>query len=226
MYPLAACRPKMVQGGVVAPVYKLQYDTYSLVGLSDNDEILAFPNAGTLGAAADLAKHTTGPLYKTGGPNGQPYMAFTSDFLVSSAFTLQAQPVRIFAVAKFNATGTKVVFSGIANDSGLIALLSDNIIIFAYAGVPLYGSGNDDAWHVFEIVANGASSQYILDGVEIVAGDAGTNGINGLTFGSNYDFSDPLTGQMASYRVIQGSAALNEAVATAARTDLQTIYDL
>lgn len=62
------------------PSWKLWVETDQLVGFANNDPVAAWANAGNGGTNYDLAQTTSAkkPLYKTGGPNGKPYLNFNN----------------------------------------------------------------------------------------------------------------------------------------------------
>lgn len=111
------------------------------------------------------------------------------DFLKSALLgSPLSQPTTIFAVAKNTDTlgSNRQIISGqtdltrqvVYNDGG-----NDSI----YAGSVLGAAGTVEEWHVWTAIFDGASSILRIDGVQVAAGNAGAQGLDGFVLGSNFD---------------------------------------
>lgn len=113
--------------------------------------------------------------------NSRPAIDFDgSNDSLSATFTL-SQPVRIFCVGNFRATGTQTqLFDGNATNSMRLYVSGVNQLAL-FAGATLSATvASITGWFVYECVFNGASSSLIIDGTTLASGNAGSNVAGGL----------------------------------------------
>ena len=128
---------------------------------------------------------TKQPSRNTTSPTGKTTVAFSSaraDWLTSAVIT-QAQPVTVFAHARYSNVDTSNHQIQGNEGAGVPVLYTDSGVWKMYAGTPLSSVTTDDAsWHYFTAVYNGASSSLRLDGSQIASGDAGSSGWSGQSW--------------------------------------------
>jgi hypothetical protein len=103
------------------------------------------------------------------------------------SFTLaDTQPFTKIILARTFSLASGLTLMGSTSGStalSTIGITSGNFT--AYAGTNLAGSAADYGWHVFSVVYNGASSVFRIDGVEVAAGNPGSNTTAGIRHGAN-----------------------------------------
>lgn len=113
------------------------------------------------------------------------------DFLASALLgSALSQPTAIFVVAKNNDTvgSNRQIFSG-QSDFGRQVLYNDSNNDSIFAGTVLAAPGVMEEWHVWTAVFNGASSVLRIDGVQVAAGNAGPQNLDGFVLGCNFEFT-------------------------------------
>jgi len=155
---------------------------------------------GPFGDNVTMAVAANQPLYVASIQNGHAGMLFdgTSDYL-QGAFTVGGavnQPGGTFAVAQLDATVINNNVTAFINDGDDVVNrwflvksatgpLPDKWSIGA--AIELQGPNAADAnWKVWSALLNGAASQFWLNGVSEVAGNAGIAAIDGLTVGAPF----------------------------------------
>jgi lysophospholipase L1-like esterase len=161
---------------------------------ADSDPAPSYADAS--GNGRPLVQTTAGsrPLIRKGlGPNGSDELRFdgVNDYM-TLAYSL-VQPGEIWQILKMR--------SGVTSDYQMLwgrvgggsfeslgwASLSDVRVLILNAGNGI-DSGTDvelsDGYHVVRTVLNGASSRVEVDGVQVIAGDAGTNAIPSFELGA------------------------------------------
>lgn len=167
------------------------YDATEL-SLSDGDSVSTWSDQ--TGNGYDLTAGTA-PTYKTGIINGNPVVRFdgVDDFL-DVAFSTISQPNHIFIVVQYRSvdstsSGNQYTFdSDDSNNRELFRQFEGNWGIFA--GSNLFGSAADTSAHIGTALYNGSSSSLRIDGADDATGDAGADGLGGLTVGSSSSDSD------------------------------------
>lgn len=182
-YDISQCnkRPSSPAGGAILRVI-------STIGIT--------LNSGHVSAWADISGQSHNPVQVTpgfqpllngsGGPLGGPCVTYDGvDDLLQIAFTLP-QPCHVFIVSKHLVDGTAgTVFDGATSNAMRFARGSTNVQKFSFAGgAQVFGSSTPLAWHVNDVVFNGASSSWSEDGVQKGSGNAGSTSGAGVTFGS------------------------------------------
>jgi hypothetical protein len=184
-------------------------DAVQITGQSDNTLLSSWPTMVNSPTWSFQQSGTFRPTYysTTAGKtvNGHPAVWFSGAqaMFVTPVQSSIAQPVTLLCVAGLASTaGTQVIFD---SDSGTAAILLEltgsNWV--ANAGSALTGPAADTNAHLFAIVANGASSQLIVDG-------AATNGALGaqsciyLTTGFNRLGANPMTGFICELALYTG----------------------
>ena len=67
------------------------------------------------------------------------------------------------------------------------------------------GGTTDTDPHILRFLFNGASSTLHVDGVGVISGNSGAEGIAGFTVGNNYPFTGNFTGAIAEVIVVDGT---------------------
>ncbi len=125
--------------------------------------------------------------YKTGGPNGVPYLRGASAgalyLQVASGLLALAQPSTIFAVYRKYSGGAYVYDSALG--SARNALLDNAGAEDMFAGAELTGGTTNSNWRISTAQFYGIASKLRIDGVQVASGDAGTASMDGITIGHN-----------------------------------------
>lgn len=174
---------------------------------SVNDPVGAWADKSATGADLLQATADARASYQTDGV--QFDSTGTNDFLRSAAITEKAQPNMLFIVASTDGPGsTQTVLDGIS--SGKRHLIrydgSSGTIFTANAGANL----TTPAGQVFTspiilaVVFNGASSAVYRNSLLVASGNAGTQGLTGLTVGDNYAGSSLYGGKVKEMLAVNG----------------------
>ena len=131
--------------------------------------------------------------------NGHPVVRCDGiDDFLQGAFTTGGamnQPYTMILVAKLDTVSvddgnTRFVIDG--DDAVNYFRVGQNGVVnpdawYFTTGAQLVGNASDDDWNIWTILANGAASQFWINGISEAAGAAGANAIDGLTVGSKAD---------------------------------------
>jgi hypothetical protein len=135
------------------------------------------------------------PLYVASLQNGRPGMRLDgSNHYLQGAFTnggALSQPFNVFVVAKLDAAAVNddninILVDGLGVQR--IALYERNAspdVWTMYAGSVMSGGSSDGNWNVWSGLANGASSQFWINGSSEGTGDAGNDTPDGFTVGAD-----------------------------------------
>lgn len=209
--PQAAFTPASIPG------LKLWLDASRITGLVDGDPVATWNDLSGLGNHATQGTGSKRPTYKTGIQNGKPVVRFdgVDDFMAAPCAL--TQPDTVFMVAKnLGSTSAKDFLDGASTGGRQLFRVASAITVLVYAGgtgfTPAAVPGN---WNVYAIRWNGASSILNINGGSDLTGDAGTNNVNGQTFGAstsgvselaNFDMAE-FIGYQASLSAVQVAAA-------------------
>lgn len=108
---------------------------------------------------------------------------------ITASTATSAQPAYYFTVIRMKTTGgPQNIFDNISGGSGRNVLGDNGSGSWRmYGGSILDGGTQDTARHVLIATYNGASSDLSVDGVSVVSGNAGTNGLDSLKLGFSTD---------------------------------------
>jgi len=174
----------------VAPPAPPTIDTTNLVArfaaralnLSAGSAVTSWPVLeGSAGGSFTIAG---APTYRTAGSVQYVETDGVDDAL--SFVSARTQPFTTVIVARtFSLTSGLTMFGSTSGSTALstIGVTSGNFV--AYAGSNLTGTAADYGWHVFSVAFNGASSVFRIDGVQVAAGNPGTNTSAGVRHGAN-----------------------------------------
>ena len=158
-----------------------RYDATELP-LSDGNSVTTWTDE--TGNGFDLTAGAA-PTYVASGINGNPSVRFdgVDDFL-DVAFSTITQPFTVFIVfdAAADSTLSRILFRESGDTFALSSDASNNIGLFA--GDSITG-GSVGSPTIVSGLPNGTSSVLRQDGTQVASGDARTNGLNGLTVGSD-----------------------------------------
>lgn len=183
------------------------------------------------GAFPNLAQATSGnkPKYKSGAANGQPALLFdgTNDFMQTSSFAAESQPITVFVVAKRNASGSdnylldgigvsnRLVVEHIGSTGKLEANAGSSITSFADFGTD---------WFVAQVVFDGASSKIWINDLPAASGNVGAGTLTGITLGASYVPNTYWNGYWAETIYFDGTLSTDDAYTV--RRALQAKYKI
>jgi hypothetical protein len=149
------------------------------------------------------------PIFKTGIINGQSIIRFDGvDDSLTASVAVTAQPDTVFLFARLSPTAAVFAFdesTGSANRQYMTCQAAGNISFYAGTDIPEpAGTDHRGAFHLFKLIYNGASSSVSVDGVQVVAGNAGANGMNIPIFGAGNGASLPCACDIAEICVFSG----------------------
>lgn len=185
---------------------------FEALGLSDSDPVSSWPDE----AATHDASQATGtrqPIYRASvaALNGQPGIEFdtSDDYLQTAAFTEISQPHTIVSVVRFTTTGQSrgtgaVAHHGIASGKRAALFQSGAGNMGISAGTAITGGGQDTLAHLY-IAEYGATDTLAEDGTTIISGDAGAEGLTGLTLGAGFNIANFLGGYLAFLGLYDGT---------------------
>ena len=163
-----------------------QYDATAL-SLSDDDSVETWVDES--GNGHDLTSGTS-PTYKTDVINGKPVVRFdgVGEFL-DVAFSELPQPVTVFMVAVVRDTGVNDLFdSETSTDFKFHTDNDDSYAFFAGGDSNINGSTADiNSAEIQTLLADGSDTEFRINGVQDASGNAGGDGLNGLTVGAGKD---------------------------------------
>lgn len=157
------------------------------------------------------------PLYVASAQNGHAGMSFDGvNQYLQGAYTTGgalSQPVSIFAVAQLDAGSVNdgVTYNLIHGDDGVNRIILRQHTPPApdawaiYAGVFLIGGASDANWNVWAVLANGATSEFWINGTSEAAGDTGAGNPDGITIGADNAGNSPWKGHAVSVVVCDPS---------------------
>lgn len=195
---MGAIKPKVSGGGGgydpasdASVVEWLRADT---LGLSHGDSMTNWP-AAIGGDASEVTNIYNLPSFLTNQINGLPAVSWNTGGSPVE-FKLQfpapiTQPLRVWVVGKLGNTDTawQPLFDGYGAGEVAFGKTSGNIWVLSgnTSDQPL-GAASDDNWHIFEVVADGASSKVVIDGTTYtVPSSPGSNGMTGLSLNGYED---------------------------------------
>ena len=137
-----------------------------------------------------------------------------STYLQRASTPAVTQPNTIFMVVQTDvASGTLNFIDGSgASNRQLIRLRFSNWAM--WAGSFIQAGIGDTNPHIFRAVFDGSSSSLHVDAVSIVTGNAGANGLTGLTFGAAYTGGITLDGGIAEVIITNGILTADQIAAT------------
>lgn len=160
---------------------------------------------------AEQATDTKRPLLRTGanGIGGKACWAVdaTDDFLAETFGETISQPNTIYVVASFGSTATyRVAHGGIsltARHDVYATFTTGNLNMTA--GTDVDSGDAASGTQIISTIFSGASSTMRRNGVEILAGNANTQSMTGVTIGALYDGTLPLGGKIGFIGIRQGA---------------------
>lgn len=186
---------------------------FSTPAQADGDLVGGWLDQSGNGHHVTQANAAKKPDLRLAAQNSLPVLRFETSVknLLSSVWTATAQPDHIFCVAKASTTTAQrhaVDGRDFTHRRILGHIPSGGDKWWAFCGAGITGSIDDSDWHIFTLLANGASSVLRVDGADDVTGNAGANGLNGISIGSHYDqASNPWIGDVSEVLVYTPSLA-------------------
>lgn len=182
-YPFVAA-----QGDAIPPDSEDLHAWYDAteISASDGDAISTWPDES--GNGYDLTSGTA-PTYKASVINGNPVVRHDGvDDYLDVNWAAFAQPNHIFAVWRFQALDNNNITPVYHGENGnnrhtLGERDTDNWRIFSGSNVE--GGSKDTNNHISAALYDGANSYLRLEGGQVLSGDAGSEGMGGMTTGSN-----------------------------------------
>jgi hypothetical protein len=149
------------------------------------------------------------PIFHTAVINGRSVMRFdgVNDNVVAGA-VITSQPNTVFIFAKLNApTGVFLFDESTGSSNRQLVATQTGGVIQIYAGTAVTeaaGTDHTGAFHLFKFIFNGASGSASVDTVQVVTGNAGTNGMNSPIFGAGNAISAPMSCDIAEIVIFSG----------------------
>jgi len=166
------------------PDSDVNYDATKLTGFSDGDPIDTWPDEA---GANDLSQATASlqPTYQTGEINGKPIVRYDgADDFHRVSFSTVSQPFQHFVVYKHRSnTINRWLIDGASTPAFYYETDGSNRREM-FAGSAIKGSDDDTNPHILTTRFDGASSSFRIDGTTDASGNAGSNGLDGLTVGA------------------------------------------
>jgi hypothetical protein len=202
---------------------------------ADGDAIGTWPDSSGNGRNATQATAGAKPTLKTGIVNNQPVVRFDGGDYLDIASIAIDQPLSIFLVAvtrgnsaippltdyffdRTGAIGRVLVGRNLSGSNGNeYGLHAGTTLSFEDAAI-------DDAWSVWTHVVSGASSLIRTNGATRASGDAGSNNLSALRFGTDYSVMYGLVGDIAE--IIIYASALSDANRQAVERYLGAKYNI
>lgn len=183
---MSANQQAFTVSGIVGRSLWLKADA---LALNDGDAVGTW--ADSSGNARDAVQASAGnkPVFKTNILNGKPVVRFDGvnhQFLRTAAFSSVFTSTTIFIVGKGTGNGVTTRYIDGITSNHRQHMLYVTAKYWMTAGTDLNGGTADTNYHVIVSNFNGASSSIFVDGTSIVTGNAGTNGMDGATIGSDY----------------------------------------
>lgn len=159
-----------------------------------------------------------------GSLNGRRGVAFPgSAYLKAALPTTTNQPNEIVIVAQASvatADGWYLFDANGATNRQAVLVFGVTLIYDIFAGTEIFSTVTGaTAPIVARARFNGANSKLWINGVEVIAGNAGANALGGVTLGTRFSGTQPITGVMALAAITSGAnyAAAGDAIEAAAR---------
>ena len=166
------------------------------------------------------------PTLRTSVLGGKSVVRFdgANDFVRTASNGTFSQPSTFVVVAKLNGTGTqKFIIDGMnANRHALFREATDRW--YAFAGTVYDFAASDNAWNIFVITFNGASSKVWLNGGASFNGSTGAQTYAGVTIGAQSSDNSPMDGDVAE--VLAANSALSLTQINDYGNSLATFYGL
>jgi len=167
------------------------YDANNITGLDHNEVISQWDDDSGNNYHLSQSSPTVKPVYQTNVLNGLPgvYAAGAKGMSTGAVFGTLAQPNTIFVVFEDNGWdgGQDILIDGAGVSNRHKVWDDDKWKMNAGADVISSPIVNRDGQpHIMTAVFNGASSSVSLDGSSIIAGNAGTQALTGLSIFHSY----------------------------------------
>ena len=189
--PIASSAPVGPVGGML-----VWFKADAITGLSDNSGLATWLDSSGNGNTASQATGALQPTYytTTHSLNGLPVVWWTDATRYMTTSTLSTSPLStgtVFAVAAFNSSLGSYQYLMDGGDSThrwAMGTGIDNVGNMALgAGSTIEYPFLDGGSHVWTYLVNGASSAIRLDGWTIVTGNTGSDQLEAITLGNNYE---------------------------------------
>ena len=169
-----------------------RYDTTQL-SLNDGDAVSTWTDE--TGNGYDLTAGSA-PSYVASGLNGNPIVQFDgSGNYLDAAFTTVSQAFHIFIVVtqrRINTSSSERYMGSADSTNWTFQQLADADDVNMFAGSNFNNSGVADTnAHIYSCLYDGSNTTLRQDGTIIATGNAGTNGMDGLTLGTNNNGDNP-----------------------------------
>lgn len=203
---------RQVAGGNVLDNYtwEFRFEADSITGLSDNDPVATWPDLSGNGRDATQATPSDRPTYKTGIINGLPavrYPGGTDVRLATAAVSAISQPTTTFYIG-FGEAGARTHFDGIVSSAR--HTMYGPATTYMYAGGVISAGLSSQAFALWCIIWDGASSKVWRGGGSGITGDLGTHTLTGLTIGNRFANSESCGGDVAAVLFAAGSLAVTD----------------
>jgi hypothetical protein len=170
------------------------------------------------GKSNNIGQPTTAqqPICKDNVINGRPvtrYDGVDDNLFMSRATALTLQPNTIYLLAKINSTGTFVFDEGTGSANRQLFAMQAGGQVNIYAGTNITESGGANhggAFHLFKLIFNGAASKVFVDGVQVLTGNAGTNGMFSPIFGAGNGTTNASSQDLAETCIFSGLLSSND----------------
>ena len=153
--------------------------------LVDGDAVAQWDDVSGNARHATQATAAARPTFRKS--SGGTWVSFdgVDDYLATASWTDLSQPNDIFFVgAASNYSGSSIFLDGLdASHEHSVVLYASGPSWRLDGGTLLSGGTPSPSPHVFHAHFDGASSTLRVDGVQVIAGNAGTESINGLILG-------------------------------------------
>jgi len=177
---------------------------------ADGGAVASWRNAGTVGTGYPLAQTDSGkrPAYRAAvaALNNRPAIQGDGidDFLITVAFPVAVSQINtVVYIGNFGTTGAAALFDGLTGGRHNLFNSSGNVAM--NAGASAVGSATTTDMALYVATYNGASSTTVRNGTQVIAGNAGTNSLAGLTVGAFFNGSTIHTGHYAFVGVYNGA---------------------
>jgi hypothetical protein len=172
----------------------------------------------TTGSQPKIYDSSTGVVTE----NGKAALDFDggNDYMQSSLFTAISQPDTTFVVLKLDAIEPVFITDG-GTQSQTLNTGSNQWT--TEAGANLRNTSIDTDQHLIMSLYNGSSSEQWVDGTNTISGNAGTDGINGVTLGASYAALLPMNGKIQEYLLYPSNQSTNR---TGIETNINDFYSI
>lgn len=192
---LDGSRPRVLEPRTIMPGIKAWYGGQATVasGLVSSWSDLS-------GNGHNATEATAKPSWVTGVANGRPVVRFAgAQKLASSYGSTVVQPWCVLVVASLTGALNEALVDGVDSTNRIEVYQSASTTISLFAGTQINGTNVAiGALTTYLLVANGASSIIRANGSQIASGAVGSNGVAGLTIGSNFGGAHNITGDVAA----------------------------